>query len=60
MEKGKTAWFQNIQRIFETLTDIPPEEVNEGLRSPQLALFLFQFSDYDGKARPIRPKVKMI
>jgi F420-non-reducing hydrogenase small subunit len=60
MEKGKTAWFQNVQRIFETLTDIPSEEVNEGLRSPQLALFLFQFSDYDGKTRPIRPKEKMI
>jgi len=60
MEKGKTAWLQSIQRIFETLTDIPAEEVNEGLRSPQLALFLFQFSDYDGIARPIRPKEKMI
>jgi hypothetical protein len=60
MEKGKTAWLQSIQRIFETLTDIPAEEVNEGLRSPQLALFLFQFSDYDGISRPVRPKEKMI
>jgi len=60
MEKGKTAWLQSIQRIFETLTDVPAEEVNEGLRSPQLSLFLFQFSDYDGTIRPIRPKEKMI
>lgn len=60
MEKGKAAWLQSIQRIFEILTDIPAEEVNEGLRSPQLALFLFQFSDYDGTTRPIRPKGKMI
>jgi F420-non-reducing hydrogenase small subunit len=60
MEKGKTAWLQSIQRIFEALTDIPAEQVSEGLRSPQLALFLFQFSDYDGTARPARPKEKMI
>ncbi len=60
MEKGETAWLQSIQRIFETLTDIPAEQVNQGLRSPQLSLFLFQFSDYDGTTRPIRPKEKMI
>jgi F420-non-reducing hydrogenase small subunit len=60
MEKGKTAWLQSIQRIFEALTDISAEKVNEGLRSPQLSLFLFQFSDYDGISRPIRPKEKII
>ncbi len=60
MEKGKTAWLRSIRRTFETLTDIPAGEVDEGLRSPQLSLFLFQFSDYDGTARPMRPKEKMI
>ncbi len=60
MEKGKTAWLQSIQRIFDALTDIPAGVIDEGLRSPQLSMFLFQFSDYDGTTRPTRPKEKMI
>jgi len=60
MEKGKTAWLQSIQRIFETLTEIPASAIDAGLRSPQLSMFLFQFSDYDGTRRRIRPKEKMI
>jgi hypothetical protein len=49
---------ESIGRVFATLTDIPSEEVDVGLRSPQLALFLFQFSDYAG-ANP-HPKEKVL
>lgn len=47
IEKESAAWLAAINRVFTTMTDIPAEEVEEGLRSPQLAMFLFQFSDYD-------------
>ena len=64
IEKESQAWFASIQRVFAALTDIPPEEVAEALRSPQLALFLFQFSDYAGGQtatdRPPRPKEKVL
>ncbi len=42
------------------MTDVPDEEIDAGLRSPQLALFLFQFSDYAGGARAVRPKEKVL
>jgi hypothetical protein len=42
------------------MTHIPAEEVREGLLSPQLALFLFQFSDYAATGRPPRPKEKVL
>jgi F420-non-reducing hydrogenase small subunit len=58
IEKDSEAWMQSIGRVFATLTDIPVEEVEAGLRSPQLALFLFQFSDYAG-ANP-RPKERVL
>ena len=35
-------------------------EIEAGLRSPQYALFLFQFSDYAGAGRPSRPKEKVL
>lgn len=60
IEKESSAWFTSIQRIFKALTDIPPEEVEAGLRSPQYALFLFQFSDYAAVERPPRPKEKVL
>ncbi len=66
IEKDSAAWMESIGRVFATLTDVPVEEVEAGLRSPQLALFLFQFSDYaDGsgigrEGRPPRPKEKML
>jgi len=60
IEKESSAWFSSIQRVFAALTDIPPEEVEAGLRSPQLALFLFQFSDYAIPGRPPRPKEKVL
>jgi F420-non-reducing hydrogenase small subunit len=60
IERESSAWFSSIQRVFAALTDIPPEEIEVGLRSPQLALFLFQFSDYAGTGRPPRPKEKVL
>jgi coenzyme F420-reducing hydrogenase gamma subunit len=60
IERESSAWFLSIQRVFGALTDIPPQEIEAGLRSPQLALFLFQFSDYAGTARPARPKEKVL
>jgi F420-non-reducing hydrogenase small subunit len=54
IEKESEAWLASIKRVFGSMTDIPEEELDRALRSPQLALFLFQFSDYareDGYAR---------
>jgi F420-non-reducing hydrogenase small subunit len=64
IERESAAWFKSIQRVFAGLTDIPSEEVDTALRSPQLALFLFQFSDYapndDVSDRPPRSKEKVL
>jgi hypothetical protein len=60
IEKESSAWFASIQRVFAAMTDVPPEEVEASLRSPQLALFLFQFSDYATPGRPPRPKEKVL
>jgi F420-non-reducing hydrogenase small subunit len=60
IEKESSTWFASIQRVFAAMTDIPPEEVEATLRSPQLALFLFQFSDYASPGRPPRPKEKVL
>ncbi len=61
IEKDADAWFESIRHVFERLTDIPKEEIDQALKSPHLSLFLFQFSDYnisdnDGTTRP-RDKV---
>jgi len=60
IEKDSVAWLESIQRVFSALTNIPSEEVREALLSPQLALFLFQFSDYAATGRPPRPKEKVL
>ena len=60
IDKLSSEWFTSIQRVFAAMTDIPPEEIEAALRSPQLALFLFQFADYAGTGRPPRPKEKML
>lgn len=60
IEKESTVWLENIQRVFERMTDISTEELNEALRSPQLSMFLFQFSDYAGGNRRIRSKDKVL
>ncbi len=46
IERSSQEWLQAIQRVFERMTDIPSEEIDRELRSPQLALFVFQFADY--------------
>jgi len=60
IEKESSAWFDSIQRVFAAMTDVPAEEIDRTLRSPQLALFLFQFSDYAGEGRAPRPKEKIL
>jgi len=60
IEKESAAWFTSIKRVFKSMTDVPDEELDAALRSPQLALFLFQFSDYAGGERAIRPKEKVL
>ena len=60
IEKESEVWLANIQRVFARMTDIPPEEIEQALKSPQLSLFLFQFSDYEGEGRPPRDKNKVL
>jgi len=60
IDKLSSEWFISIQRVFAAMTSIPAEEIEAALRSPQLALFLFQFSDYAGGERPPRPKEKVL
>lgn len=70
IEKESSAWFSSIKRVFHSMTDIPDAEIDVALRSPQLSLFLFQFSDYAAQVhsapglperpRPPRPKEKML
>lgn len=57
IEKESAVWLKSIKRIFASLTDVPDAEVEAALRSPQLALFLFQFSDYTGDAPRAKEKV---
>jgi hypothetical protein len=56
IEKESSAWMSSIVKVFTTMTDIPPEEIMEGLHSAQYAMFLFQFSDYDEYDREPRAK----
>ncbi|MBN2048491.1 MAG: hypothetical protein JW750_11660 [Anaerolineaceae bacterium] len=61
IEKDAENWFNSIQKVFERITDVPSDEIQEVLRSPQLALFLFQFADYDQHTnKPPRPKEKVL
>lgn len=60
IEKESQVWFDRVQKVFENMTDIPPEEINTALHSPQLSLFLFQFTDYSNSNRPPRPKEKVL
>jgi F420-non-reducing hydrogenase small subunit len=60
IERGSAVWLSSIQRVFAGMTDIPPAEIESALLSPQLSLFLFQFTDYAGGDRPPRPKEKIL
>jgi len=60
IEKESQVWLASIQRVFEHLTDIPPEEIEAALRSPQLSLFLFQFADYGEAEQAPRRKEQVV
>lgn len=60
IDKDSQVWLESIRRIFEAMTKIPPQELQDALVSPQLALFLFQFADYAGYGKPPRPKEKVL
>ena len=60
IEKESQAWFNSILKVFTSMTDIPPEEIEAALRSPQLALFLFQYSDYAASGQAPRSKEKVL
>lgn len=60
IDKESSEWLVSIQKVFDTLTDIPADEVQAALKTPQLALFLFQFSDYADYDRPPRPNEKVL
>jgi F420-non-reducing hydrogenase small subunit len=60
IEKEPSAWMASILRVFTNMTDIPLAELEVALRSPQLAMFLFQFSDYDELHHAPRSKEKVI
>lgn len=60
IEKDSGVWFNSIQKVFESMTDIPAEEIQEALRSPQLSLFIFQFADYAKSGKTPRSKDKVL
>jgi F420-non-reducing hydrogenase small subunit len=60
IEKESQAWFNSIHRVFSHMTDIPDEEIDSALRSPQLSLFLFQFADYIGAGQEPRQKEQVV
>jgi F420-non-reducing hydrogenase small subunit len=56
IEKESSAWMNSIIKVFTSMTDIPPQEIEAVLHSAQYAMFLFQFSDYDEYHRAPRAK----
>ena len=52
--RSSQEWFVAIKKVFERMTDIPAEEIDQATRSPQLALFVFQFADYAAVPRDAR------
>lgn len=60
IEKEASAWFAALEKVFSRLTDIPAEDISAALKSPHLAIFLFQFSDYSEDERSPRSKEKVL
>ena len=60
LDKGWQAWLSRIRKVFTAMTDVPEAEIETALRSPHLALFLFQFADYAGAQQKSRPKEKVL
>ncbi|NLG26823.1 MAG: hypothetical protein GX557_02860 [Chloroflexi bacterium] len=46
ISRSSQEWLSAIARVFRGMTDVPADELDAALRSPQLALFVFQFADY--------------
>jgi len=53
ISRSSDEWFTAITRVFQRMTAIPDEVIDAELRSPGLALFVFQFADYTGKPRDV-------
>ena len=51
--RSSQEWFGAIQKVFARMTDIPSEEIEAAVRSPQLSLFVFQFADYASRPRDV-------
>lgn len=51
ISRSREEWFTAIKKVFARMTDIPPEAVDDVIRSPQYSLFTFQFADYTGRQR---------
>ena len=60
IEKDSQTWLKSIRRIFSHMTDVPDEEIDAALRSPQLSLFLFQFADYLSMDQAPREKEQVV
>jgi F420-non-reducing hydrogenase small subunit len=60
IEKSADNWLTAIRRIFSRMTEIPEEEIESALRSPQLSFFLFQFADYAGAGQAPRRKEQVV
>ncbi|MHB1356658.1 MAG: NADH-quinone oxidoreductase subunit B family protein [Anaerolineae bacterium] len=52
ISRSSQEWLTAIHKVFARMTDIAAEEIDHALRSPQLALFIFQFADYSATPRP--------
>jgi len=53
ISRSSQEWFAAINKVFSRMTAIPAEDIDRELRSPQFALFVFQFADYAGAPRDV-------
>jgi len=53
ISRSSQEWFDAIKKVFQRMTDIPEEQIDQAVRSPQLALFVFQFADYAAVPRDV-------
>ena len=60
IDRHSSEWFTAIKRVFAGLTEVPEDELDAMLRTPQYSLFLFQFADYSLPGRPARSKEKVL
>jgi F420-non-reducing hydrogenase small subunit len=60
IEKESQAWLSSIRKVFTNMTDIPVEEIDAYLHSPQLGMFLYQFADYAEEERESLMKARLV